>query len=329
MTTVTSPSDLLAAVPFLIGYQPSDAIVLLALKDDSISMAIRIDFPEDLSMHEAKALARKFSDCDGALLVSYIPESCTDAESVIGPLSEVFAELDIPLRESIIVVGDRWRSLICGDPNCCPIEGSPLPSLGESRVAAEEISRGKPMPFNSLADMSKSLEANLDEVIVEMISRISPIDYESDPLPAQREGANAVVDFLHDFEVDRICRDKRLVALTLVRLKDLQVRDYALGVMNSESDLYFDAWRWLVTKAPEGYVAAPATLLGVAAYERGDGAMANLALERASLDQPNYSMVKLLTQVFRSGKSPTIFGELRSELHPKVCQALFSGSISA
>lgn len=329
MTTVTSPSDLLAAVPFLIGYQPSDAIVLMALKNDSISMAIRIDFPDALPLPEANALARKFAECDGALMVSYIPENCTDAESVIRPLSEVFAELDIPLRESIIVVGERWRSLVCGDPDCCPIEGSPLPSLVDSRVAVEEISRGKPMPFNSLAEMSNSLGANLDEVILEMIGRITPIDYEGDPLPAQREGANAVVDFLHDFEVDRICRDKRLVALTLVRLKDLQVRDYALGVMNSESDLYFDAWRWLVTKAPDGYIAAPATLLAVAAYERGDGAMANLALERASLDQPNYSMVKLLTQVFRSGKPPAIFSELRSELHPKVCQALFSGSISA
>lgn len=329
MTTVTSPSDLLSAVPFLIGYQPSDAIVLMALKDESISMAIRIDFPETLPVHEAKALALKFTECDGVLLVSYIPESCSDAESVIRPLSEVFAELDIPIRESIIVVGDRWRSLVCSDPDCCPIEGSPLPSLIDSRVAVEEISRGKPMPFNSLAEMSKSLASNIDEVIVAMIDRINPIDYDSDPIPAQREGANAVVDFLHDFEVDRICRDKGLVALTLVRLKDLQVRDFALGVMNSQSDLYFDAWRWLVTKAPEGYRAAPATLLAVAAYERGDGAMANLALDLASLDQPNYSMVKLLTQVFRSGKPPTIFDDLRSELHPKVCQALFSGSISA
>lgn len=329
MTTVTSPSDLLTAVPFLIGYQPSDSIVLMALKEESISLAIRIDFPDTLRLDDARALAAKFEGCDGALLVSYIPESCTDAESVIRPLSEVFESLDIPLRESIIVVGERWRSLVCGDPSCCPIEGSPLPTLHDSRVAVEEVSRGKPMPFNSLAEMSQTLSTRLDPEIVELIGEISPINYEGDPLPGQREGANAVVDFLHDFEVDRICRDKRLVALILVRLKDLQVRDYALGVMNSESDFYFDAWKWLVTKAPEGFIAAPATLLAVAAYERGNGAMANLALERAERDQPNYSMVKLLRQVFRGGKPPSIFSDLRNELHPKVCQALFSGSISA
>ncbi|MEY3088809.1 MAG: hypothetical protein RLZZ208_77, partial [Actinomycetota bacterium] len=50
---------------------------------------------------------------------------------------------------------------------------------------------------------------------------------------------------------------------------------------------------------------------------------------RAKEDQPNYSLVTLLEELFRSGKPPTIFKDLRAELHPKVCAALFSGSISA
>jgi hypothetical protein len=329
MTTVTTPSDLLAAVPFLIGYQPSDSIVLMSLKDESITMAIRIDFPDSIGKREASALVEKFRGSDGALLVSYIPDDCLDAESVIRPLIEALDLALVPLRESIIIVGNRWRSLICGDSDCCPLEGSLLPDLSHSRIAVEEIAQGKLMPFKNLIEMANSLDPEIDEVILEMMGRIEPIDYENDPVPAQRDGANAILDFLHDFEVDRICRDKRLVAKVLVRLKDLQVRDFALGSMNSENDLYFDAWKWLLKKAPQGFIAAPATLFAVASYERGDGAMANLALEKAESDQPNYSMVNLLRQLFRSGKPPTIFAELRAELHPKVCAALFSGSISA
>ena len=328
MTTVTTPNDLLAAVPFLIGYQPSDSIVLISLKDESITMAIRIDFPDSISEREASALVEKFRGSDGALLLSYIPDACLDAESVIRPLIEALDFATVPLRESIIIVGNRWRSLICGDSDCCPIEGSLLPELSNSRIAVEEIAQGKLMPFKNLIEMAKSLDSEIDEVILEMMGRIEAIDYENDPVPAQRDGANAILDFLHDFEVDRICRDKKLVAKVLVRLKDLQVRDFALGSMTSESDLYFDAWKWLLKKAPEGFIAAPATLFAVASYERGDGAMANLALEKAESDQPNYSMVNLLRQLFRSGKPPTIFAELRAELHPKVCAALFSGSIS-
>ena len=34
MTTLTSPIDLLAAVPFLIGYAPKDSLVLVGLRGD-------------------------------------------------------------------------------------------------------------------------------------------------------------------------------------------------------------------------------------------------------------------------------------------------------
>ncbi len=32
MTTLTSPHDLLAAVPFLIGYHPENSLVIIAIK---------------------------------------------------------------------------------------------------------------------------------------------------------------------------------------------------------------------------------------------------------------------------------------------------------
>jgi hypothetical protein len=333
MTTVTSPTDLLATVPFLIGYQPSDSIVLMALTDESISMAMRIDFPDSLTKSEAAGLAARIASerADAVLMVSYIPDLFDGAEQVLEVLSAALLAHELLLRESIIVVAGRWRSLVCADSSCCPIEGSPLPELTESRVAVEEIANGKPLPFPDLATMAESIASFPNDLaLIEMISRIESIDYAGDALPSQREGAAAVTDFIHDFATDGICRDRRLVATLLVRLQDLQVRDYALGVMNdAERELHYVAWRWLLRRAPEGYVAAPATLFAVACYERGDGALANLALERARADQPNYTLTNLLSQVFRSGQPPALFRELRAELHPKVCATLFSGSMNS
>ena len=45
MTTVKTPHDLLAAVPFLIGYHPTNSLVLISIKSDALEMAMRIDFP--------------------------------------------------------------------------------------------------------------------------------------------------------------------------------------------------------------------------------------------------------------------------------------------
>ncbi len=330
MTTITNPTDLLSAIPFLIGYQPTDSIVLIALEDEAISLALRIDFPTDVDASAAKDLVKRFGATKEALMISYIPDNCLDANRVLEPLIEQLGEAEINIRESIIVVAGRWRSLVCADPKCCPIEGSPMPELTESRVAVEEISKGKLMPFTSLTAMEESLRSEPDPSITNATISTGPIDYSVDPTFEQREGANFLLDFLNDFRADRICRDKTLVGVVLSRLRDLQVRDFALGIMNNdESDLYFDAWRWLMKVAPSGYIAAPATLFAVACYERGDGALANLALAKARADQPNYSMVELLSKVFRSGQPPRLFQELRAELHPKVCQALFSGSMPA
>ena len=331
MTTVTSPIDLLNAIPFLIGYQPDDAIILMALKEDSITMAIRIDFPKKLLQDEVHALVAKLeeSGAEGALMVSYIPDDCSDAEGILAPIVDQLVNHQIPLQESIVVVSGRWRSLICSDSECCPIEGSPMPELVDSRIASEEIASGKPFPFADLASMSRSL-APLpeDSELLALIDEIPEIDYGKNPNIDQRAGATAVTDFIHEFAAAGISKNKELIALLLVRLQDLQVRDFALGSMRSEdSDLFFASWRWLMRRAPQGYVAPPAVLFAVACYERGDGALANLALQRAREDQPNYSMVELLSRVFRSGQPPTLFSELRAELHPRVCEALFSGTM--
>jgi len=65
MTTLTTPKDLLAAVPFLIGFNPTDSIVLLSLNSDAIAMAIRIDFPDQIGTDELRLLTSHLSrDCD-------------------------------------------------------------------------------------------------------------------------------------------------------------------------------------------------------------------------------------------------------------------------
>ena len=48
MTTLTSPHDLLSAIPFVVGFKPEDSIILISVKEDSVSMAMRIDFPPSL-----------------------------------------------------------------------------------------------------------------------------------------------------------------------------------------------------------------------------------------------------------------------------------------
>ena len=65
-------------------------------------------------------------------------------------------------------------------------------------------------------------------------------------------------------------------------------------------------WTDLTRLAQPGYVAAPASLLAFVAWQAGDGALANVALDRALADSRRYSMARLLRQALDSGAPPSM-----------------------
>jgi hypothetical protein len=65
-------------------------------------------------------------------------------------------------------------------------------------------------------------------------------------------------------------------------------------------------WTDLTRRAQPGYVAAPASLLAFVAWQGGNGALANVALDRALADDPGYSMARLLRQAIDAGAPPSL-----------------------
>ena len=90
-------------------------------------------------------------------------------------------------------------------------------------------------------------------------------------------------------------------------MRDLRVRDDAWARMDpAHADQYRRLWTDVVRRAQPGYVAAPAALLAFVAWQSGEGALANVALDRALADDPRYSMATLLRQVITAGAPPSL-----------------------
>jgi hypothetical protein len=70
-------------------------------------------------------------------------------------------------------------------------------------------------------------------------------------------------------------------------------------------DAHRRLWTDVVRRAQPGYVAAPASLLAVTAWQEGNGALANIALDRALADDPAYSMALLLRDLLDAGVPPS------------------------
>jgi hypothetical protein len=330
MTTLTSPHDLMAAVPFLLGYQPLDSIVMITLKDDAVGMAMRIDFPEDIDPDQIDSFVSHLGreNAESVLLVAYVPDHVFDCMPLLTAISEALELRSISLRESLVIQAGRWRSMLCSDLECCPPEGSPIPEFKESRIAAEQVAQGRPLPFEGITSLIESIASQETPIsILNELELLSPIDYKHSAQPLQREGAIAVSTFLAEFKLHGVV-DEKLTALVLMRLHDLQVRDFALGIINSENiDSYWSAWRWLLTIAPKNFIAPVASIFAAISYERGDGVLAQRALDRAFADEKEYPLALLLRRVFTAGWPPEMFATMRAELHPKIAQTIFGENL--
>jgi Domain of unknown function (DUF4192) len=134
----------------------------------------------------------------------------------------------------------------------------------------------------------------------------------------QRVGARLVDEF---FQSEPSKQNMETTANVLYYLTDIQVRDYALGLLGKYTTTEA-ALKYLVDQAPTDtiYINAPASLLAQFYYEQGNTADAFLMLTTA---QPNYSLARLLDRVFRAKFSPSGFARMREELHPKVVTGIF------
>ena len=138
----------------------------------------------------------------------------------------------------------------------------------------------------------------------------------------QRVGARLVEQYFASSSTEQ---DDEVVVNVLYYLTDIQVRDYALGLIDvSKADTLIPALAHLLEKAPTDttYINAPACILAGLYYELDNTADAFLTLSNA---QHNYSLAILLNRVFKSGWPAGAFAEMRAELHPKVIEGIFGG----
>jgi hypothetical protein len=329
MTTLTSPHDLIAAIPFLIGYHPVDSLVVVSVKENCVGMAMRVDYPIDLPAVAYDLLASHLQreGSTGALLVTYVPTGRSDGAVVLHDLAAALERIDVKVEESLLIQDGRYRSTFCTDSQCCPPTGRDVPAIDSSRIALEHVVAGRAMPFANLEALTESISPLViadDEKWISRVAKFAVPEKSDELTKLQRDGATAVIDLAGEFALGRGGEDLELIARVIGCLSDIQVRDFALGSHTDEDiDNFFLMWRHLIRMAPHGYVAPVASLFAALAYESGDGALAHRALDRALADSNGYSLALLLRRVFTAGWPPESFAAMRRELHPKVCTGIF------
>lgn len=148
--SVSAPRDLLAYVPYRVGYTPTRSIVLLCLRGPRrrVGLVTRVDMPPDgvaLTAQAERLVALAASDGAGAaILVVYAEphERTVDPADVARAVLAEAEAADIDLLDAYLVGEGRYASVLCDGAGCCPPQGHPLADLASSVVSAEMVALG-------------------------------------------------------------------------------------------------------------------------------------------------------------------------------------------
>ena len=311
------PADVLATVPYLLGFHPRDSLVVLTLTGprDRVAFTVRVDLPDEGSRQQwaAALLAALRRNSARRVLVAAF---CAD-EAVAGPavtaVRDALARARITLVDAWRADGHRWWSYVCTDPACCPPTGTTydaasgpcavqavvngLVALPDRETLAATVSR---LPGEAQQVMQRITAGVQDEILNMVLGR---------PDPARSfvvQGQDAVVAYVRDFVRHPRHVDEQDAARLSVWVQHVHVRDAAWCLMDVDQlDPHVDLWRQVTRRAVPGLVAAPAALLSFAAWRSGRGALAQCALDRVLADGPDYSMGAQLGDLLAESLPPS------------------------
>lgn len=312
---LTSPADLLALVPCVLGFHPQDSLVLVVLAGEGGALHARVDLlPDDAVLGgglSSLVTAVRRVEATTVALVAYTADPLL-ADEAVDQLSDVLFDAGVDVLVALRADGTRWFALDCDD-DCCPPEGTPY-DVRTHPFTAEHVLDGR-VTFASRRELADSLVgADPDEV-----ERVAAAAAEArrrseaagrDPGLHGRRDLVAEGRWVRERVRECVATGARLDADQLGRLVaavvDVSVRDVAWSEMSrAEASGHVELWRDAVRRTPLDLLAAPAALLGFAAWLAGDGALAWCAVDRCHEADPDYSMARLLSHALVNAVPPS------------------------
>jgi len=297
---VSDPGAMLTTIPLLMGFQPADGdTVLLGVGDTGrvISLA-RFDAgcARQITAPEVQAILAsvRAAGVSSAFLIGY----GKDVTPAIGRIRGLVSG-QLPVCDSLRVEGNRYWSYQCHDLACCPAEGREFPAESAASTTLRAAGLTAASSRQDLADRIAGPTGDRAEAADRAWQQAA-----ASPMTIA-QGRQAVQAALAASYQGRQLGDDELARLAAA-MRHLEVRDDAWARMTPDkADQHQALWADAVRRLPEKAAAAPATLLAWTAWQKGDGPLANLALDRAFAADPGYSMAALLQEALSAGLAPS------------------------
>ncbi|MGZ4464357.1 MAG: DUF4192 domain-containing protein [Nocardioides sp.] len=307
MTTfvATSPEDVLAVVPVVLGFVPTDSVVMLTF-GGSEPFHARVDLPEadavpDL-VHTLVAPAVRHGVRRVVIIV--YAEDARPADGVARALAAGLQEAGIDVVECLRADGRRWFPLRAA--SAAERGGVPY-DVRDHPFAAQAVLDGR-VTHSSRAELAGGLAPDAPRVAAVATALRT----------ARPATPDEVVETVRHHLRERSVPDDEEAAALLLGLLDDDARAAAWALQSRASAREHVAlWTDLVRRAPDPVLVPAGSLLAFAAWLVGHGALAWCALDRVEALDPDDPLAAFLAQALEHALPPSVWsGPGRVEPRP-------------
>ncbi|WP_238453700.1 DUF4192 domain-containing protein [Micromonospora sp. ATA51] len=282
---VTSPADLIVAVPYLLGFHPTDSLVLVGLAGTRVAVASRTDLPDpaeavdwadELMPQQLRMLGH--ADVTTAIVIGYGPTS--RVTPVVDTVTPRLRDAGFDVFDALRVTDRRYYSYLCQEPTCCPIDGVPF-DPDRSNLTLHAIVAGcSTLPDRqalvaSIAPIDGPARHAVTRATYKARARRRALSAEGRRDTLIRAGEGIVRATFARYAADQVLTDDELAWLTVL-LPITAIRDAAWRATDSQS-WHVALWSDITRRAHPDLAAPPASLLAFAAWRTGAGALASVA----------------------------------------------------
>ncbi len=333
-----TPVDLLAVVPYAIGFHPDDSVVLLTFGGGagprSESFHARVDLPvvateqaEVAAMLEEVVLRRR---CRQVGLLLYT-EDVGAAHAFHDLLVPRLQRAGVEVVDALRVAGDRFHTADDPDDPGTPYDLTAHPFTASQVVQGRVAHDSREALADTLVGADEDDRAAISVAADAFADRLLAIGLRA---PRGRTGARrsltaALSAELRDqgrwlqHEVRRAVRDpgaaplpasgptasdagRLLVLVALDSLREVVLAEMTRGTAAGHVEL----WRRLCSRAPRDLRPAPAALCAFAAWLHGEGALGWCALERCFEVDPDDALGHHVAALLESATPPSVWAPI-------------------